>query len=292
MSSQRIAPRTDQYGEPAAHVPTLTETRYSQSLERGLAILACFNAERQLLGIADIADELGMSRSTTHRYVLTLTKLGYLKQDTRRKYRLTVRVTTLGMAAMGSTTLREHARPLVEELVRRCGFTVILAALDGSEIVLLDCVQGRRGPRRIGVSQEVGSRLPVWCTAAGKLLVAQLPEPVQQELIREMKLKKRGPKTIMSKGKLRKELIRVRDESLVVGDEELAEGRYSIAAPVRSSCEVIAAVGFDAHISTISLKDLLRLGPHLISVADHLSARLGYRRADERPSLPCAGGAR
>jgi DNA-binding IclR family transcriptional regulator len=58
--------------------PGLQGSRYSLSLERGLAILGCFTPERTVLGIADIADELGMSRSTTHRYMITLLALGYL----------------------------------------------------------------------------------------------------------------------------------------------------------------------------------------------------------------------
>jgi DNA-binding MarR family transcriptional regulator len=69
---------------PAWSVPSLREPRYSQSLERGLAILGCFSPERPVLGIADIADELGMSRSTTHRYVITLVALGYLEQGASR----------------------------------------------------------------------------------------------------------------------------------------------------------------------------------------------------------------
>jgi AraC-like DNA-binding protein len=64
-------------------VPHLREPRYSQSLERGLAILECFTPERPVWGIADLAEELGMSRSTTHRYVITLTALGHLVQGWR-----------------------------------------------------------------------------------------------------------------------------------------------------------------------------------------------------------------
>src|ERR1700691_5841431 len=89
-------------------IPSLREPRYSQSLERGLAILSCFTPARPVLGIAAIADELGMSRSTTHRYVITLVALGYLRQGASRKYRLGLGVTNLGMAALSSTSLREH----------------------------------------------------------------------------------------------------------------------------------------------------------------------------------------
>src|SRR5690349_17327870 len=96
-------------GTRAWSVPSLREPRYSQSLERGLAILSCFSARRPVLGIAEIAEDLGMSRSTTHRYVITLVALGYLEQGDSRKYRLGLRVTDLGMAALSSTGLREHA---------------------------------------------------------------------------------------------------------------------------------------------------------------------------------------
>ena len=85
-----------------------------------------------MLGIADIADELGMSRSTTHRYVITLVALGYLEQGASRKYRLGLRVTDLGMSALNSTGLREHARPYLEELRQRTSYTVNLSVLDGA----------------------------------------------------------------------------------------------------------------------------------------------------------------
>ena len=83
-----------------------------------------------MLGIADIADELGMSRSTTHRYVITLVALGYLEQGASRKYRLGLRVTDLGMSALNSTGLREHAHPYLEELRQRTSYTASLGVLD------------------------------------------------------------------------------------------------------------------------------------------------------------------
>src|SRR5579863_7749362 len=92
-------------GEWVPSIPSLREPRFSQSLERGLAILGCFTPTRPVLGIADLADELGMSRSTTHRYVITLTRLGYLEQGLRRKYQLTLRVTDLGISAMNGMSL-------------------------------------------------------------------------------------------------------------------------------------------------------------------------------------------
>ena len=277
-----LAPNSD--GEWREPVPHLLEPRYSQSLERGLAILECFTPARPVWGIADFADELGMSRSTTHRYVITLVALGYMAQVARRKYSLTFGVIDLGMSALNSTSLREHARPYLEELGMRSGFAVAVGVLDGPEVLLVDRQRGsRRGQRLIDLGQAPGSRLPAYCTAVGKLLLAHLPDREQRSAITEMTLTRRGPNTITSKTALRAELQGIREQSLAAAKDELAPGLYSIAVPIRSaSCEVVAAVGMDAHPSMISLAKLEdALGPHLISTADRVSARLGYRRDDE-----------
>jgi IclR family transcriptional regulator, pca regulon regulatory protein len=261
----------------------LREPRYSQSLERGLAILGCYTSERSVLGIAEIADELGMSRSTTHRYVSTLAVLGFLEQVAERKYRLGLGVTDLGMSALNATGLRERARPYLEELRRLASFSVSLAVLDGPEIVVVDRLssQRRRGDG-FGRDLHSGSRLPAYCTALGKVLLAGLDEPAV--VLRGMKLKKQGPNTIVSKNGLRVELEKVREEKLAINDEELVKGRCAIAAPIHnSSREVVAAVGIAADTSTISVGDLLdALAPHLFFTAARVSARLGYRRDDER----------
>jgi IclR family pca regulon transcriptional regulator len=274
-------------GEWALSTSTLKEPRFSQSLERGLAILCCFDPERPVLGIVDLAQELGMSRSTTHRYVITLAALGYLRQGPGRKYRLGMRVTELGLSAMSGTGLREHARADLEDLCQRTGFTVSLSILDGPEILLLDRLRGtRRSLHQADPGVAVGSRLPAHCTAAGKLLLACLPEWAQRELVGELQLERRGPHTIKSKSALRTELAQIREDGLAVDDQEFAEGLYGIAAPLRSDTgETVAAVGMTAHSKVIVLGDLIdALGPHLISTADRISARLGYRRADERSS--------
>ncbi len=265
-------------------MPGLRRPGASQSLERGLAILGSFTPKRPVLGIADIADDLGMSRPTTHRYVATLVALGFLKQGAKRKYRLGLGVTDLGMSAMNSTGLREHAQPYLEELRQRTSYTVSLAVLDGTDIVCVDRARSfRRGQAKIDMGLQPGSRLPVYCTSMGKILLAYLPEQERRERIAELDLTKHGPNTIMSKTALRGELARIVEAGFAVGDEELIPALYSMSVPVRNEArEVVAAVSMSVHSSMISLEELVDgLGPHLVSTADRISARLGYRRDDE-----------
>jgi IclR family pca regulon transcriptional regulator len=265
-------------------IPDLSEPRYSQSLERGLAILECFTPDTPVLGIADVAEQLGMSRSTTHRYITTLLALGYLRQGARRKYRLGLRVTDLGMAALNETGLREHAHADLAELAQRSGYATSIAVLEDDEIVYVDRVRGFR--RRQGVpgpDLQAGSRLPAYCTALGKVLLAHLPDHERREALSRAELKRRGPNTIVSKSTLRDELAQVIEEGIAVEDQELVGGRVAIAAPVFDEAgEIAAAIDLTAGSSGIAVEELAdALGPHLISTADRISSRLGNRRESE-----------
>jgi IclR family transcriptional regulator, pca regulon regulatory protein len=275
-------------------VPDLAEPRYSQSLERGLAILECFSSEQAQLGVAEVADQLGMSRSSTHRYMTTLVALGFLAQGARRKYRLTLRVTDLGMSAASATGLREQAHADLLELARRSGHPIALATLDGPEVVYVDRVRGRRlqsGGSEIA-GPAPGARAPAHCVAVGKILLAEVPEHERRRLLAHTTLGRRGPNTLTRRGALREQLERARKDGLALEDEELAAGRIAIAAPLRDHTgEARAALDITADAAAITLAELAdALGPHLLATADDISARLGYRWENE--SLDSAASAR
>jgi len=108
----------------------------SQSLERGLAILGSFSPDRPALGISELAKRLSLTRSTTHRYVATLARLGFLDQDeSTRKYRLGIRVLDLGFAVLGSLELREIAAPYLQRLTAATGHTSNLAIRDDTDVI-------------------------------------------------------------------------------------------------------------------------------------------------------------
>jgi IclR family pca regulon transcriptional regulator len=252
--------------------------RFSSSLRAGLAILNCFSAERPVLGIAKLADELNMSRSTTHRYASTLVALGYLEQDHARRYRLAPRVADVGMSVLDSMALRGQAREHLRALREQTGRTVSLAVLDGVEVRFVERLPGwRRGQYLVGLDLGVGASVPAHCTAMGKVLLANLPEQERERCITELKLIRRGPNSITSKRALREELEQVRTEGLAQGDEELAPGVRTIAAPViDSEGHVVAAIGIPVPAEAFSVADLRKeLGPPLLAAAQRISAALG-----------------
>jgi IclR family pca regulon transcriptional regulator len=260
---------------------TAPDGRYSQSLERGLAILSSFTASRSLLGISDLARMLGLNRSTTHRYVSTLVALGYLEQDVAsRRYRLGARVIDLGFSAINSMELREISLPHLQRLSDETGHTVNRAILDGSDIVYVErCRSARQGQRDVDLNLHVGSRLPAYCTSMGKVLLAYLSDDRRDAALAGTRLTQRGPNTLTSRSALRAELEQVRSAGLAVNNEELAFGLRSIAVPVRGrSGEVAAAVNLAAHRSWVSMADLVeQFGPALKRTAADIATRAGYR---------------
>jgi IclR family transcriptional regulator, pca regulon regulatory protein len=262
------------------------DPRYSQSLERGLAVLTCFTARRPELGISDIATELNLNKSTVHRYAITLVALGYMEQlPSSHKYRLGIRVIDLGMLALNSTGLREHARPSLEQLRQKTGYTVSIAILDGTDILYLDRLPSRRlKQKRINAPDlHPGSKLPAHLTSMGKILLAYLPENERHQRIDDIEnLIKHNQKTITSKQTLHQELIQIRETELAVNNEESAPDSLSIATPIYDDDRnVVAAISIAANTSTISQNQLVdTLGPHLRSTASLISARLGFRHDD------------
>ena len=256
-------------------------TGTSQSLERGLAILSCFSSGRALIGVSELSRELGLTRSTTHRYVATLARLGYLQQDApTRKYSLGPRVVELGFTAINSMELRHVAAPHLQRLCDETGHTVNMAILDDVDIVYVERFRAsRRGQNEIDLDLHVGSRLPAYCTSMGKILLAFLPDGDRDDVLSRIAFDRRGPNTLTSRAALLAELRRVRATGVAVNNEELAYGLRSVAVPVvAASGEVVAAVNLAAHRTMASRDDLVaRIGPLLQRTAAEISSQLGYR---------------
>jgi IclR family pca regulon transcriptional regulator len=261
----------------------------SKSLIKGLAILSAFSSSRPVLGIAELADRLQMSRSTTHRYACTLVALGYLEQDSRRRYQLGLRAADLGMSAIAALDLRSRALPYLRDLRQRSSGTVSLAVLDGAQIICLDRLPGSRNAALHTVTPYgEGSRLPVHACAAGKLLAALLGPAEQDRLLAQARLDRLTPKTLTSKKALRAQLNEIRQTRLALEDEELLTGMRSLAGAIYSrDGEALAAVELSMPAPTCSVAALRASwsGP-LQDTARRISALAGAPPAPERARPP------
>jgi IclR family transcriptional regulator, pca regulon regulatory protein len=269
---------------PAGHIQRLEERhpRYSASLDSGLAILRTFNGEQPLLGVADVADGLGMSRSTAHRYMTTLVALGFLEQTANRKYTTGTNGYPIARAMLDCHPLCVCARPHLHELRRQVSYTVTIAILERGTVRVLERLPGYRGHARLGLAIGAASRLPAHCTGLGKVLLANLPESESQAIVSGLELNREGPNTITRKGELRSELAQIRDAGFAVEDEELAAGVLSVAAPICAADELLGAVDVSAPKSLIDRKALIeQCGPHLLAASERIASALNTNQSEE-----------
>jgi IclR family pca regulon transcriptional regulator len=259
---------------PPTRVRHTPDPRLSRSLEYGIAILESFSAERQAIGVAEMADIVGISRSTAHRYAMTLVTLGYLEQDSKRKYRLSTRAAGPGSAAIGAIRRQVHARAALEELRDEIGHTVSLGVLDGARVIYVYRLLGHRlAQYAIDRDLGVGAHIPVHCTALGKVLLASLSDAERRELLAGLVLTRYGPRSITDKAKLVAELDRISPRGVLISDEELIAGSRSIAALVpRPRDEHPLAIDVTVPAAAYTVDRLAKeLGPRLKRAARLIS---------------------
>jgi IclR family pca regulon transcriptional regulator len=263
--------------------PSEGSTGTSQSLARGLAILSTFHSDRPLIGVSELSRGLELSRSTVHRYVATLAKLGYLQQDPdSKRYRLGPKVLDLGFSALNSMDLLEVSAPHLRRLSDETQRTVNVAILDGTDVVYIErCRAARPGQQQIDLNLHVGARLPAYCTAMGKAILAFLSEERLEEVIERIDFVPRGPNTLTDPKAFREELVKIRASGIAINDEELAYGLRSIAAPIYSqSGDVLAALNLAIHRTIVSMEELVeRFAPAVIQTANDISLSMGHRLA-------------
>ncbi|MFZ2113566.1 MAG: IclR family transcriptional regulator [Solirubrobacteraceae bacterium] len=251
-------------GEP--RVRPDADPRMSRSLEYGVAILKSFSVGRQTLGIADIADIVGISRSTTHRYAMTLVALGFLEQNSKRKYRLASHAANPGGAALGTIRREVAARAVLEGLREQTGHSVSMGVLDGARVIYVHRLLAH-GAGQYAADHDlgVGAAIPAYCSALGKVLLASISDAERRELLAGIELKPHGPNTIEERDELAAELDRISTRGVVVSDEELFAGSRSIAALVpRPRSEHPAAIDVTVPSSAYTVEQLRkRIGPSL-----------------------------
>ncbi|MBI4493794.1 MAG: helix-turn-helix domain-containing protein [Chloroflexi bacterium] len=246
------------------------------ALERGLAVLRCFGAERPSLSLSELASLLGWSRTAPYRLVYTLQRLGYLVQDPQTKrYRLGPGVLELGFEYLHGLPLPELAQPYLEQLCQQTGASAHLAILDGREIVYL----ARAAPRRISATNlHVGSRLPAHATSLGKVLLASQPAEALERLLSEGPLARCTERTIVDPEQLRQTLDAVRAQGFAVSDQEFEAGIRSVAAPIFDTRGAIAAaINVSAPAPLLSDEFVRSVAvPAVRRTAQQLSACLGH----------------
>lgn len=247
------------------------------ALARGLAILECFGRNGTgELSLTEIARRTSLSKTTAFRLVRTLLHLGFMNQDPEsERYYLAPRVLGLGYAVLEGMEVRELAFPYLKELSRKCGETVNMAVLDGTELVYVERLKTQQ---IININLHIGSRLPLYNTSMGRALIAYKPEAWLRDYI--AKLPPEAAEYSRRGGKKLREILRdVGEKKYAINNEDLARGLRSVATQIRNhKGEVVAAINIAVPSARVSLDELEKnYAPQLLVAAQQISAALGYR---------------
>jgi IclR family KDG regulon transcriptional repressor len=247
-----------------------------QSVERAIAILKSFSLDRPERGVSELGRELGLHKSTVSRLMRTLEHGGLLSRSPEtERYRLGVDLIGLAAQVVSYMDVREVALPFLQELAEVCQDTVNLSAFDAGQVVNL--VQFVSHARRIKNVGRVGRRMPPHCTAAGKVLLAYLPQDELDQVLRG-RLERFTPLTITDADELRQELARVREQKYATVREELEEGLNVVAVPVHDHTgQVVASISVAGPAYRVTPALFPELAARLLDTAGKISKQLGHR---------------
>jgi IclR family pca regulon transcriptional regulator len=247
---------------------------FVQSLDRGLAIIRVFDADRPRLTVSEIAQVAGLTRAAVRRFLFTLTELGYV-QPRRDGYELTPKVLELGYSYLSSLTFPEAALPHLEKLVTETGEASEGSILDRGDLVYVVRVPG---PALMTISVSVGARRPAYATAMGRALLANLPPAKLDAYLETVRLEPLLPNTITDTQELREELARVREQGFALVNQELEVGLVAVGVPVRDRrAHTRAAINLSTHIGRKTIEEMLALVPRVQQAAADIE--LGLRHA-------------
>ena len=249
-----------------------------QAVSHALDLLEQFHDDVDELGVTELSKRLKLHKNNVFRLLATLESRGYIEQNkATENYRLGLKSLELGQTFIKQMGLLRQAKPILERMVKECNETSYVAIFKEGYIVYLDVVETDLTVR---VVSRVGSRLPAYCTASGKVHLAFMPEEEIDALLPSRELKGYTPSTITDREQLKAELRKVAEQGYAIDNEELDLGVRCLAGPIRDyTRRIVGAVSISGPSMRISDERMEKeLIPLILQAADDLSTRLGYHK--------------
>jgi IclR family transcriptional regulator, KDG regulon repressor len=245
------------------------------SIIRACGVLECLSSDRERLKTGDLAARLGLDRSTLYRILLSLEKCGFVEKDEKTgTYAVGIASFEIGNSYLRRMDFIQMSKPVMGDLALQVQEAVHLAVLSDKEIVFVDKVDS---PRSVGIICKIGQRAPIYCTALGKVLLANRPEDEIAEIVQSIQLKPFSKQTITSKKKFMEELKRVHTQGYALDHSEHEEDAECIGAPIKDHLgQVIAAISISGPQKKIGTPQEPLFIRRVVEAASLISSKMGY----------------
>lgn len=194
---------------------------------KGLDVIKAFNDESPTLSVTELANKVGLSRAAARRFLLTLSKLGYLHQS-NGQFGLSAKILDLGYSYLASLNYMDRVNPIIEQVSRDLNESCSITVLEDKEIVYI----GRTSRSKlVSMSLQIGARLPAYVTSTGRIFLSALTDEQLTEFFKNEPCKKLTSFTKTAKQTV-EEIKRVRSQGYCLVNQELELGMCSLAVPV------------------------------------------------------------
>ncbi len=246
----------------------------TQSIQRALSLLNAFSDAQPEWGLNDLAQVVGLNKTTAYRLLSALEIEGMVARDENSGgYRLGPGAIVLGGRALRTNNLNIVSHAVLDKLAETTGETVTLEILFDRDVLIIDQVQGSHV---LGAAQDMFARWPAHATSTGKVLLAYLPVAQCEELL-SAPLEKYTDNTITEMSKLQEELAQIRAQGYGTVHEELELGFVASAAPIfNHNGQVVAAISVGGPSVRFQTERMQEIVYKVVQAAGRISKKIGF----------------
>jgi IclR family acetate operon transcriptional repressor len=238
---------------------------------RSFAILEHVASSRTPVDVLDIISSVKLPKATAYRLVDWFISQGYLSREPgRRRLIVGPKLTNLAFGALSSSMRHDTPHVVLQRLVHTLNETCNIGTILNGEVVYLDRVEAEHWPLRLHYS--IGSRVPLHCSAIGKLYLALAASARRRRLLQSLELRRFTESTITDSVRLAAELRQIRKEQVSFDRQEYLVGVVCMAVPVTGkNGEMLAALAIQAPEARMSVQTARRHLPALRDAASELA---------------------
>jgi len=243
-----------------------------RAVERALDVLSCFSSKTPDLSMTQISELTNMNKSTVHRLLATLEERRFVQRDPLTgRYQPGNRLLHMAFLTLDRNSIREIAAPFMQRLNEMHRETITLSTLDDLDMVYIDVLES---PQSVKLAAKPGQRLPVFCTASGKVVMAYSNDDFVKQVL-EQELPQYTPFTIRDLETTFHIMDLVRERGFAYSEQEFEEGINAVAAPILGkNNSPIASIAVAGPAYRLTVERMLSIGPSVASIAVELSKEI------------------
>jgi IclR family transcriptional regulator, KDG regulon repressor len=243
-----------------------------RAVERALDVLLCFTNQTPELTMTQIAEQVGIHKSTAHRLLATLENKRFIQRDQETGiYRLGIRLLQMAYLTLEQNDLRRMAVPFMHRLCDLYEENIDLTLLDDTDVVFVNILEG---PRRVKLAAAIGQRLPAFATASGKAILGFMPENLVRRIL-DRGMPQLTRYTLNSPDDLYKNLNSVRELGFAISEQELEEQINAVAAPIfDQENHPIASIAVAGPAYRLTHERMMEIGPVLVATTREISQEI------------------